>query len=311
MGFLMLVFLLLGIGGGGRLPDIFGAVSADSVVAAGGHAMSSRDFRRVFDEQKQKLEQQAQQPLSMETLVRNGFDQQLLNAVADDEAEAEMLTRAGIVPAPELIGEEIKKLPFAFDKVTGKFSEQQFTEFLAQQGLTPRQAESELGDELAQRHFGAALEAGFRAPRAFSALNAVLGLENRDVSYFVLDAKSVAQPVAPTDAQLSAFMQEHAAQLMLPERRVITLVRFSAKAMEPGVTVDPAAVAKEFDFKKDTLSTPEKRSLVQIPVRTSGEAAQALSRLRAGEVRTPSPVPSARSRSPIRTRHRPPSPIPR
>ncbi|MGI9168619.1 MAG: peptidyl-prolyl cis-trans isomerase, partial [Caulobacteraceae bacterium] len=191
--------------------------------------------------------------------------------------------RAGIVPAPALIDEQIKKLPFAFDRVTGKFSEQQFVRFLAEQGLTPRQAQAELGDELAQRHFTTAVEAGFRAPRAYAALNAVAGLENRDVSYFVLGAGAVPQPAAPSDAQLMAFMKEHAAQLMRPEMRVITLATFSAKAMEPTMAVDPAAVAKEFAFKKDTLSTPERRSLVQVPVRTPAQAAIAAAALAKGE----------------------------
>jgi peptidyl-prolyl cis-trans isomerase D len=70
---------------------------------------------------------------------------------------------------------------------------------------------------------------------------------------------------------------------MRPEMRVVTVVRFSAKAMEPGVVIDPAAVQKEFAFKKETLSTPERRSVVQIPVKTAAQAAQAAARLRSGE----------------------------
>ncbi len=283
MGLLVLVFLILGVGGGGRFPDLFAAAGADSVVTAGSHSISSRDFKQIFDQQKQRFDQQAGQPVPLELLVQNGFDQQLLNAIAQDEAQAEMLTRAGIVPAPALVGDAIKKLPFAFDRVTGKFSEQQFTQFLANQGLTPRQAEAELGDELAQRHFATAVAAGFRVPRVYAALNAVAGLENRDISYFTLPAGAVPQPAAPSDADLLAFMKEHAAQLMRPEMRAITVVRFSAAAMAPGVTVDPAAVQKEFAFRKDTLSTPERRSLVQIPVKTAAEAARAAAALARGE----------------------------
>ena len=283
MGLLVLVFLILGVGGGGRFPDLFAAAGADSVVTAGSHSMSSRDFRKIFDQQKQQFEQQSRQTFPIEVLVQHGVDQQLLNAIAQDKAVAEMLTLAGVIPAPALVGDQIKKLPFAFDKVTGKFSEQQFTQYLAEQGLTPRQAEAELGDELAQRHFTTAVEAGFRAPRIYTALNAVTGLENRDVSYFTLDPHAVPQPAAPTDADLMAFMKEHAAQLMRPETRVITVVRFSAKAMAPGVSVDPAAVQKEFAFRKDALSTPERRTLVQIPVKTAAEAARAAAGLARGE----------------------------
>jgi peptidyl-prolyl cis-trans isomerase D len=283
MGLLMLVFLLLGVGGGGRFPDAFSTASGDAVIVAGGHSVSSRDFRRVFDEQKQRLDQQAQQTVPMELLLQNGFDQQLLNGMAQDQAEAELLSRSGIAPAPILIDQEIRKLPFAFDRVTGKFSEQQFTQFLASQGITPRQAQAEIADELAQNQFSDAVAAGFRTPRIYAALNAVKGLENRDISYFVLAPGAVPQPAPPSDADLMAFMKEHAAQLTLPEMRVITLVRFSAKALEPTIAIDPAAVEKEFAFKKDSLSTPETRSLVEIPVKSAAQGAQAAARLAAGE----------------------------
>jgi peptidyl-prolyl cis-trans isomerase D len=283
MGLLILVFLILGAGGGGHLSDILGGTHGDAVVVAGSHSMSARDFQKVFDQNRQRFEEQSKQQVSVELLVKNGADQQLLNEIADDEAETEMLNRAGIDPDPSLVDNEIKKLPFAFDKVTGQFSEQQFIQFLANQGLTPREAEAELNDQLTQRHFMVAAENGFRIPYAFAALNAVTGLQNRDVSYFTIAATTVPQPATPTDAQLMAFMHEHAQQLMRPEMRIITVALFSAKALAPSVTVDPAEVQKEFNFKKDTLSTPERRTVIEIPVKSAAQASETSTRLSKGE----------------------------
>ncbi len=283
MGLLILVFLVLGVGGGGHLSDIFGGAHGDAVVVAGGHSMSARDFQKVFDQNRQRFEEQSKQQVSVELLVKNGADKQLLSEIADDEAETEMLSRAGINPDPSLVDNEIKKLPFAFDKVTGQFSEQQFTQFLANQGLTPREAEAELTDQLTQRHFILAAENGFTIPYAFAALNAVTGLQNRDVSYFTLGAAAVPQPPAPTDAQLTAFMHEHAQQLMRPEMRIITVALFSAKALAPSVKVDPADIQKEFNFKKDSMSTPERRTVIEIPVRSAAQASEASARLSKGE----------------------------
>lgn len=283
MGLLILVFLVLGVGGGGRFPDAFRAAAADSVVTAGSHSMSSRDFLRVFDQQKEKYEQQAGQTFTTDFLVQNGADQQMLGEIALEQAELEMVTRAGITPAPVLVDAEIKKLPFAFDRVTGQFSQQQFTQALAAQGFTPKQAEAQIADELAQRHFTYAMQAGFKVPRLYAALSAVAGMESRDVSWFLLDLHAVPPPAPPTDAQLLAFMQAHAAQLTRPEMRVISLARFSAKALAPTITVDPAEVAKEFAFKKDTLSNPERRTVIEIPVKTVADGATAAQRLSRGE----------------------------
>jgi peptidyl-prolyl cis-trans isomerase D len=282
MGLLILVFLILGVGGGGHLSDIFGGTHGDDVVVAGAHSMNAKDFQRVFEQNRQRFEEQTKQQVTTELLVKNGADKQLLGEIANDEALTEMLRRAGVNPDPSLVDNEIKKLPFAFDKVTGQFSEQQFIQFLANQGLTPREAEAELTDQLTQRHFTVAAQNGFTIPYAFAALNAVTGLQNRDISYFTLPASSVAQP-PPTDAQLTAFMHEHAQQLMRPEMRMITVALFSAKALAPTVKVDPAQVQKEFDFKKDTLSTPERRTVIEIPVRTPAQARAAGVRLFKGE----------------------------
>ena len=283
MGLLILVFLVIGVGGNGRFPDLFRQTRADSVVSAGSHAMSAADFRKIFEQQKQKYEDASKQTVTNSFLVQNGFDQQLLGAIGEDQSLAEVLSRVGVAPGPQLVDEQIKKLPFAFDRVTGKFSEAQFVQFLAAQGLTAGQAQTELADELAQRHFLYAVQAGFRVPRVFAAMNAVAGLENRDISYFILDPKIVPQPAPPTDSQLGAFMREHAAQLIRPETRVVSVVKFSALALAPTVTVDPAAIQKEFDFRKDTLSTPETRSLIQIPVKSAAEGSEAAARLARGE----------------------------
>ncbi len=283
MGLLILVFLLLGVGGGSRFPDALMATHADAVVTAGGHTTSATDFRRIFEQQKERFEQQSQQTTTIDVLVENGFDQQLLGEIARDQGEAEMLTRAGIVPAPALVDAEIRKLPFAFDRVTGKFSQAQFTQALASEGLTPRQAQAELLDDIAQREVGTAVASGLQVPRLYAALAAVSGLENRDVSFLVLGPKAVPMPAAPTDADLMGFMRRNAAQLMLPERRVITLVRFSAAAVAPTITPDPQAVQQAFQAQQGSLSTPETRTVIEVPVRTAAQGAEAAQRLARGE----------------------------
>jgi peptidyl-prolyl cis-trans isomerase D len=283
MGILILVFLILGVGGGSKLPDILNGTSPDAVVTAGSHSLNGREFARIFEQQKQRLEQQSSQTFTNDFLVENGFDLQLLQQIAMDQAEAEMLARAGVVPSPSLVDGQIKQIPFAFDRVTGKFSAQQFTQFLASQGLTLRQVQADITDELAERHLGMAVAADFKMPRGYAALNAVAALQSRDVSYFFLNPTIVPKPATPTDAQLLAFEKAHAAAFTRPEMRIVTLVRFSSAAILPSIKVDPAQVQKAFDAQKDQLSTPETRSIVEIPVKTAADGAQAAARLTKGE----------------------------
>jgi peptidyl-prolyl cis-trans isomerase D len=282
MGALILVFLVLGVGGG-RFPDAFRSINADAVVSVGSHSMTSHEFEKVWEQQKQKFEQQTGQDLTNQVLVDNGVDTQILDEVARDQAGMEMVQRVGIVPGPDLVDDEIKKLPWAFDKVTGQFSQQQFVQVLASQGMTPRQAQAEITDELAMRHFGLAMAGGAQAPFLYAALSGAEGAEARDVSYFVMGMNAVPMPGAPTDAQLTDFITAHANQLMQPATRIVTVARFSAAQIAPTIKVDPAQVAKEFAFRKDSLSQPEKRTVAVIPVKTAADGATAVRRLTNGE----------------------------
>ena len=138
-------------------------------------------------------------------------------------------------------------------------------------------------------------------------------LENRSLSYFLIDPRKLPPPAPPTDAQLQAFLKQNAAALKRPEMRNLTIVRFSTKALAPSMPVDQAAVLKLYNFRKDSLSQPEKRSLIEIPVKNAG-AAQAIAakRLKAGEwPRRGRQVARRATRSPIPRRPRRRSPTPR
>ncbi len=284
MGLLILVFLVIGIGGNGRFPDLFRQVRADSVVTAGGHSMSATDFRKVFDQQKQRFEEQSKQTATNSFLVQNGFDQQLLNAIAQDQSLAELLARIGVIPGPQLIDNQIKKLPFAFDRVTGKFSETQFLQFLAAQGLTAGQAQAQLADDLAQRHFLYAVQAGFQPPRIFAAMNAVAGSGKPRRQLFHPGPQDRATARGADRRPAPGLHDRARGPADAPGdarcRRGQVLRR---RAGARPSTVDAAAIQKEFDFRKDSLSTPETRSVVQIPVKSAAQGTEAAARLARGE----------------------------
>ena len=105
----------------------------------------------------------------------------------------------------------------------------------------------------------------------YGAVIASYELESRNVSYLILNPKSVPQPAAPTDAQLQALITQNAATLTRAEVRTVSLVRFSAKAIAPSMPVDEAAVQKLYAFRKDSLSQPEKRSLVEFSTRDAAK----------------------------------------
>lgn len=277
IGLLVVSFAVFGIS------DVFNAKITDAVVTAGSREVSSSDFKRMFENYKKQAEQRTGQPVSTEEAVKSGLDERVLTEIADNEGLAELIRISGIQPGDKLIGKEISKTTAFFNPISGQFDEQLYQQRLAENQLTPAKFESYLRDELAQSHYAAGIVSGLRAPRLYGALIAAYGLENRDLSYFSVRPGMAPAPTLPTDAQLTAFIKENSAQLMTPETRALTVVRFSTAAMAPSVKVDPAELQKLYDFKKDSLSSPEKRSIVQIPAKDAIQAAAIASRLAKGE----------------------------
>jgi peptidyl-prolyl cis-trans isomerase D len=277
IGLLIVAFAVFGI------RDVFGHSTGDAVVIAGSRKVTPTDFRREFEQVRKRAEQEMGQPVTAEVAAANGLDRQVLQGLATREAFAELLHKIGVRASDQEVLDQIAKIPAFFDQVSGRFDKAQYEKRLAQNDMTTEKFETMLRDDLAQQHLVTALTNSLQVPRAYSAMAAIFALENHDVAYLTVEPTSVPQPAAPTDAQLTAFMKDNAAQLTLPEFRVLTVVRFSPQMVGANLPVDEAELKKRYDFRKDTLSSPETRTFVQIPAKDAA-AAQAISaRLQHGE----------------------------
>ena len=276
---LMLSFLLWGA------RDVFNNFNAgDAVIQAGSRTIGQARFRQMFEDELKSYSQQTGQQISVPDAVKNGLDRQVADALGTDQAFVEELSRMGLHPSDALVVDEIRKIPRFFSPISGAFDKDAYVKFVTQQlNMTPQAFETELRSELAQSQFVSGVSAGLRAPRLYDALVAASQLEGRTFSYFVLPPSAVPPSTAPTEAQMTAFIKENADRLKRPETRALSVIRFSAAEIGAALPVDPAAVQKRFDFEKDSLSTPERRSLVEIPAKDEAAAAAISARLKRGE----------------------------
>ena len=268
-GVLIIAFAFFGIS---SYRSVLSPKMSNAVVSAGSRTVTPVDFKRAFDNFKGRLEQQYQQPISAELAAENGLDRRVLEGLATSEAFSEDLNKIGIQPSITLVAAEIHKIPAFFDQVTGRFDKKAYAERVAAINLTVPQFESQLRDQIAEQHAASGLVAGLKLPRSYAALAAIFTVESRDLAYFSLQPSAVPKPGAPTDAQLIQLMNENKAQLTRPEFRTLTVVRFSPSQVKVNGPIDQADLQKRFDFRKDTLSTPETRTFVSIPTKDQATA---------------------------------------
>lgn len=258
--------------------------AGDHVIKAGDRTISSIEFQREYDNYRRRVQEQSGQTITTEMAQENNLDAVVLNGLATREAFAELMSRVGIRPSDKLVVDQIQQMQGFFDPITGRFDRKTFEQRLGENGLTPEMFDAVLRDEMAAQHWSVAAQNGLMAPRAYGAMASVFALESRDLAFFTLSPDSVPRPAAPTDAQLTAFINENKAQLTRPETRVLTVVPFTPQAAAAGAgPIDPAELQKRFEFRKDTLSQPELRTIVQIPVKDQAAAQSVTARLRAGE----------------------------
>jgi peptidyl-prolyl cis-trans isomerase D len=277
IGLLIVSFAVFGIN------DIFKNNFRDAVVQAGSRTTTSADFKRDFDNYRKTLEQQVGQQISYELAAENGLDKRMMEDIATRSSFAEAISKAGLRPSDKLMAVELQKIKGFFDPVSGRFDKELYQQKLSENGLTPPKFEGLIRDEIAEGQMVAGWVNGLRAPRAYGALGALFELESRDVGFFSLPINAVERPALPTDAQLTKFMNENAERLIRPEFRVLTVVRFSPALVSDNVAIDQKALQERYNFRKDTLSKAESRSLVQIPVKDATTAKTVSDRLAKGE----------------------------
>lgn len=277
--------------------------------------MSAIDFKQRFDNYRKAMEQQNGTTLTPDQAVEQGVDRQIVQELVLQESLAAALHKMGVAPSDKLVAdtvhEQMSQLPPTtrpFDPITGKFDSRAYATLMQQNGLTPETYEASLRDEIAQTHFFSAIADGLKAPRIYAALQGAYLLEAREVSAFVVNPSTVQRPNPPTDAQLTAFMKENADRLTRPETRVLSIMRVSATALEPSVTINPADVQKAFDFRKDSLARPETRTIVQIAAPDAKAAAVISQRLGKGE--DPAAVAKAYGKTPLVLTDKPKSAVP-
>ena len=253
----------------------------DAVIQSGGRTYTSDDFKREFDAYRRQATQSGQQ-ITPDDAVAQGLDQRMLQAFSERESLAELMARMHVQPADKLVVDQIAKVKAFFDPISGKFDQKTYVQVLAQNQLTPAQFEKSQRDELAYTQLASAEAAGLKPPRLYGALVGDYQYEARDLSLFALKPEVLGKEPTPTDADLTKLMKDNAAALTVPETRALTVVKFSAAALADSITADPAEVKKRYDFRKDSLSQPEKRSLLQISAKDAAQAADIAAKLKAG-----------------------------
>ena len=301
---LILSFLIVG----GSQTDVLSGLGPKHIITAGDRSVDVAQFRAEFERVRTGMQEQAGRPVTNEDLVKENVHVRYLEGQTNRLGFLDWAHKAGIRVSEELVLTRIREIPAFFNQVTGQFDQAQYEQALAAQNVTPVMLEDEFRDTAVSQHFGTAIQAGLRTPRIFGALLAGQAFQVRDGRWFEVTQAMAGATPAPTDAQLTAFINENASQLRRPEFRIATVLLFNDA---PGFTppaIPEARVVERFNFRKDALSTPERRTFTTLTVSTQAAADRIAGALRAGQ--TPQAVAEANDIQPAVYEAQPQSALP-
>lgn len=294
VGLLVLLAIGLLVTGGTQL-DLLAQLGPKHVISAGDRSIGQAEFRVEMERIREGAQQQAGRALTFEEMIADGGLGQYLRQRSEQMGFMDWAWKAGVRPGKELVLRQIRQMPGFFDSVTGQFTDEQYQQALQTNNLTPETFEKQLRDDVLTRHYGSAMGSGLRLPRIYGAVFANQALETRDARWFSVTQAMAGSAPAPTDAQLTAFMNQNAAELRLPEFRSASVILFDTPADSQG-EITEARIEERFNFRRDALSQPERRTFVTLTAPNKAAADRIAAALRAGQ--TPQAVGQANNLQP-------------
>lgn len=269
----------------GAQMDVFSNLGTKHIISAGSRNVDTDQFRADFDRLRTSLSERTGRPVTVAEMAKENLHVRYLDEQTRQLGFLNWAWEAGIRPGKSLVVKQIREIPAFFNAVSGKFDENQYREALARQNITPQRLEQEFRDQYAVNHYGAGAFAGLRLPRVYGAVLAGRAMETRDGRWFQVTQAMAGAAPAPTDAQLTAFISENAAQLRQPEFRMASVLLFNSPSDVTG-PIPEARIVERFNFKKNTLSTPETRTFTTITAPSKAVADKIVAAIRAGQTPT-------------------------
>lgn len=216
----------------------------------------------------------------MRSMLGANFDSAMLNTFEVRNSVLEILIQQrllrreavtnGFIVLDSQLVETIRDIP-AFQR-ENKFSKQQYEELLRNQGLTPVMFESRVRQELLlQQLLDGYSEYAF-APRIVAERVQYLSGVQREISQLQISPEQFLSQVIPTEADITAYYENHKADFNLPERARIEYLVLSLDAAANNETVSDEAVNTYFSEHQDEFGQSEERRASHILISVSPDA---------------------------------------
>ncbi len=267
-GLLVLSFAVWGIG-----DSYFGGNVGNTVAEVGDREITTNQLSTAFRREVERLrplnidEQRARQLGVLDQVLG-----QIVTLTLFDEAARDM----GLAAGENALRDQIKRQ-------FGNISSHEFQNILRNNGTNEQQFLAQLGAGLMRDQYLNSLTQGTAAPKALVDKLYAWRNERRTATYMTIPVDQNSPVREPSEEELEAYYKANAANFTAPEYRTLSYVYLDPLEASKDVKISEQRLREIYDERRDTLGTPEKRTVLQMLVPDQATADKALDRIRAGE----------------------------
>jgi peptidyl-prolyl cis-trans isomerase D len=265
----IMVAILVAILGGFALADLsnFGSgqigftMSSSTLARVGDQQISERDLSEAMQRRLQEARQQ--RPEADYASIMGDFNA-VLDALVDERTLIAFGDKYGFPLSKRLVDAEIAQIPQT-KGLNGKFSEQAYQAFLAQQRLSDAEVREILTGGMLQRLLLTPVATNARVPVGMATPYASMLLETREGEAALIPVEAFKAGLQPTDAQVQQFYAANRTRYMIPEQRVIRLARIGPEQVA-NIAASDQEIAAYYNANKAVYAPSDTRSLSQAVV---------------------------------------------
>lgn len=250
--------------------------SSSSLAKVGEQQVTDREMSDSMQRRLQEVRQE--RPDADYSAISGDFDT-IFTALIDQRTMIAFADKYGFNLSKRLVDAEIAEIPQT-KGLNGKFSDQAYQGFLAQQRLTDVQVRQIISGGLLQRMILTPVAGNARVSVGMATPYASMLLESREGEAAAIPLGAFRAGLKPGDADLQKFFAANRARYTIPEQRALRIARIGPDV--PGIATSEQEIAAYYNANLETYGARQTRSLTQAVVPDQAAAAGIAARAKGG-----------------------------
>lgn len=257
-----------------------GAGRGEVLIEAGDERVTSVEVSDQVNRQLDRMRQQNPE-LDLAAFLSGGGFEEIVNQLTSAAAMLDFARDQGIGASKRMVDGEIAGVR-AFQNLAGQFDPQVFQRALRQEGVTEQQLREDLAGGLIQRQILVPVAGSPFVPEGVARQYASLLLEQRSGSVGLVASQTVANGIAPSDAEIEAFYRGNRDRYAIPERRVIRFAPIGGAQLAAASQPTEEELQAAYRAAGAKYAASETRTLSQVILPSEAEARALAGRVAGG-----------------------------